>query len=576
MVASDCYAILGVKSTATEEEIKKAYRKKALQYHPDKNSSTTAEEIFKQINKAYETLSDTDKRRTYDLQQQTTNTNSSSSSQQHKHDPSFHTSNQSYFTSTNNNSSRFHFHDPFFNIHQRHAYFTRKFHAPNFSFFDTNFGTSSSSDDENDYDPFDSFPSTFHSSQNHFRRKTRSKWNHDWPFDNDPFIMFEMLTRSLFDRFLHDDLFWYHSPTRLRSTSHQQRATSTNRTKIPVNHVTPTSKFRHDIKRATSSSSRFNHKDSDEENIDEHFIFQQTKPTTMNNNRFDRHSMDNNNTTNKTKLETCQYCFYPQTSIENLLKHEAICRHRSDHERVYTTKCIYCQQNIRLSDCLNHEELCKQFEMKRQTTENKRYYNPMSGNLNIDNQSPPTSSSSSFGGLANDINRLRTCYRCHRAFPVLSDLFNHICDDEDDLHLSKSTAPSTKSDNKTTMDNTSLFEKISSTSPKSFKLNIHSSLNNSSKSSSPIHRLVSPLSPSSSPIMKRTNSTSTHITPAHELDNTYQSLLESEHIPLFKRPLFQSDITTSYDNQQQQQQQQHSSSTYIYLHNPSSPLRVNS
>ncbi|CAF4355216.1 unnamed protein product, partial [Rotaria sordida] len=67
MVASDCYAILGVKSTATEEEIKKAYRKKALQYHPDKNSSTTAEEIFKQINKAYETLSDTDKRRTYDL-----------------------------------------------------------------------------------------------------------------------------------------------------------------------------------------------------------------------------------------------------------------------------------------------------------------------------------------------------------------------------------------------------------------------------------------------------------------------------------------------------------------------------
>ncbi|CAF4891165.1 unnamed protein product, partial [Rotaria magnacalcarata] len=81
-------------------EIKKAYRKKALQYHPDKNSSKTAEEIFKQINKAYETLSDADKRRTYDLQQQTTNTKSSSS-HHHKNDSSFHSSNQPYFTSAN-------------------------------------------------------------------------------------------------------------------------------------------------------------------------------------------------------------------------------------------------------------------------------------------------------------------------------------------------------------------------------------------------------------------------------------------------------------------------------------------
>ncbi|CAF4040863.1 unnamed protein product [Rotaria sp. Silwood2] len=573
MVANDCYAILDIKSTATEDEIKKAYRKKALQYHPDKNSSKTAEEIFKQINKAYETLSDADKRRAYDLEQQTTNTNSSSS-QQHKHNSSFHSSNQSYFTSANNNSSRFHFHDPFFNIHQRHAYFARKFPSPTFSFFDTSFGMSSSSDDETDYDHFDSIPSTFHSSQNRFRRKTRPKWNHNWSLETDPFMMFEMLTRSIFDQFLHDDLFWYHPSTRLRSASHQQRAASTNRTKIPVNHVTPTSKYRNDIKRATSSS-RFNHKDSDEENIDEHFIFQQTKPTTTttttNNHRFDRHTMDNN-TTNKKKLETCQYCYYPLTSIDNLLKHEAVCRHRSDHEKVYTTKCNYCHQNIRLSDYLNHEELCKEFGIKRQTTENKRYYNPMSSSLNTDNQSPPKSS---FGGLSNDINRLRTCYRCHRIFPVLSDLFNHICDDEDDLHLSKSTASSTKFDNKTTKESTSLFDKIYSTPSKSFNLNVHPSFNNSSKSPSPIHKLVSPLSPSSSPIMQRAKSTSIHITPVHDLNNTYQSSLETDHIPLFKRPLFQSDIIASHDNQQQQQQQ-HSSSAYIYLHNPSSPLRVNS
>src|ERR1700722_5345327 len=92
MVAGDCYAILGVKSTATEAEIKKAYRKKALQYHPDKNPSATAEETFKEINKAYEILSDVDKRRTYDLQQQTsssTTNGNKSTSQQRRYDTSF-------------------------------------------------------------------------------------------------------------------------------------------------------------------------------------------------------------------------------------------------------------------------------------------------------------------------------------------------------------------------------------------------------------------------------------------------------------------------------------------------------
>jgi curved DNA-binding protein CbpA len=385
MVASDCYAILGVKSTATEDEIKKAYRKKALQYHPDKNSSTTAEEVFKEINKAYETLSDADKRRTYDLQQQTTNTksSSSSSSQQYKHEPSFQSS---HFTSTNNNnSSRFRFHDPFFNLHQHHAYFTRKFHSPEFSFFDTAFGLSDD-DEETDYDQFDPIPSTFHSSQRHFRRKTSpSKWNHDWPFENDPFMMFDMLTRSIFDQFLTDDLYWHHSTARLRSSSQQQRGTSTNRTKIPVNHVTPT--YRSDMKRTTSST-RFYPKDSDEENVEEHFVYQQSKPTTMNNHRFRRRTMDNNNnSTTKQKFETCQYCFYPLTSIENLLKHESTCRHRPNQEQIYTTKCSFCQQNIRLCDYLEHEEICKKFEIKRQTTENKHYYN------SSDNQFHPKSSS---------------------------------------------------------------------------------------------------------------------------------------------------------------------------------------
>src|SRR4051812_22387511 len=103
------------------------------------------------------------------------------------------------------------------------------------------------------------------------------------------------------------------------------------------------------------------------------------------------------------------------------------------------------------------------------------------------------------GGLLNDIDQLRTCNRCHRIFPVLSDLFNHICDDENDLL-------SSKFDNKSINNNPSLLEQISSTSPKSFKLNRYPSFNKSPISSS---------------------------------INLSQSSLEPEHIPIFKRPLYQ-------------------------------------
>ena len=62
----DYYEILGIKKGASEDEIKKAFRKLAKKYHPDVNKAPDAEEKFKEINEAYEVLSDPQKRANYD------------------------------------------------------------------------------------------------------------------------------------------------------------------------------------------------------------------------------------------------------------------------------------------------------------------------------------------------------------------------------------------------------------------------------------------------------------------------------------------------------------------------------
>jgi DnaJ-class molecular chaperone len=65
-MGKDYYQVLGISKSASETEIKKAYRKLALQYHPDRNKTKEGEGKFKEVTKAYEVLSDPQKKQTYD------------------------------------------------------------------------------------------------------------------------------------------------------------------------------------------------------------------------------------------------------------------------------------------------------------------------------------------------------------------------------------------------------------------------------------------------------------------------------------------------------------------------------
>ena len=64
MAKRDYYEVLGISKNASEDEVKKAFRKLAVKYHPDKEGGS--EEKFKEINEAYEVLKDKQKRQRYD------------------------------------------------------------------------------------------------------------------------------------------------------------------------------------------------------------------------------------------------------------------------------------------------------------------------------------------------------------------------------------------------------------------------------------------------------------------------------------------------------------------------------
>lgn len=63
---TDHYAALGLSSSAPLNEVKKAFRQKASQYHPDRNSDPRAPALFRAVQEAYDVLSDPDKRQAYD------------------------------------------------------------------------------------------------------------------------------------------------------------------------------------------------------------------------------------------------------------------------------------------------------------------------------------------------------------------------------------------------------------------------------------------------------------------------------------------------------------------------------
>ncbi|CAF3448110.1 unnamed protein product [Rotaria sp. Silwood1] len=104
VVCKDYYEILGVKRDASDKEIKRRFRQLALKYHPDKNKDSKAEEKFRSIAEAYDTLSNPSKRRQYDRQGHESFTSSSNSNDY----SNFHFNMNDFFQHFDSGSSYFH------------------------------------------------------------------------------------------------------------------------------------------------------------------------------------------------------------------------------------------------------------------------------------------------------------------------------------------------------------------------------------------------------------------------------------------------------------------------------------
>ena len=88
----DYYQTLGVTYTASHDEIKRAYRRLAVLYHPDKNRDPAAESIFKKINEAYDVLGDPAKKSKYDLRFQAAFEETPYEAPPRHRDPAYHAS----------------------------------------------------------------------------------------------------------------------------------------------------------------------------------------------------------------------------------------------------------------------------------------------------------------------------------------------------------------------------------------------------------------------------------------------------------------------------------------------------
>ncbi|CAF4063844.1 unnamed protein product [Rotaria sp. Silwood2] len=104
VACKDYYETLGVKRDASDKEIKRRFRQLALKYHPDKNKDPKAEEKFRSIAEAYDTLGDQSKRRRYDRQGHESFTSSANSNDY----SNFHFNMNDFFQHFDSASSHFH------------------------------------------------------------------------------------------------------------------------------------------------------------------------------------------------------------------------------------------------------------------------------------------------------------------------------------------------------------------------------------------------------------------------------------------------------------------------------------